>query len=153
MGWSLKSWPQGLGSSPRCGLRQLQGAARAVGGWGVRPLQHRLPEALPRQPGSAPTARSSLCKRLPSGGLGPCTNRLAYLYSAFSQNRRLRLRKGLKTWARSEMRGESRNKERKSAAEDLCTRSCQRGEGEGPEALWAPLSHSAGWAGLRHPVK
>lgn len=98
MGWSLKSWPQGLGSSPRCGLRQLQGAARAVGGWGVRPLQHRLPEALPRQPGSAPTARSSLCKRLPSGGLGPCTNRLAYPESVlcFLPEQKVETQKGTK---------------------------------------------------------
>lgn len=46
---------------------------------GVRPCEHRLPAVLPRQPGPAPTARwlrCSLCKRPPSGGLGPLPNRL-----------------------------------------------------------------------------
>lgn len=139
MGWSLKAGPEGSGSSPHCGLRQLQGAGRTVRGSGVRPRQHRLPAALPQQPGSAPTARCSLCKRPPSGGLGHLPNSFAYPGSVFcflpeqKVGTQKLLGKGLRLRARSEMGAESRNKEEKSVAEDLRIRSCQWGEGVGPE--------------------
>lgn len=98
------------------------------------------------QPSPAPKALglAAPCasKRPPSGGLGPLPNRLAYQGSAlcFLPEQKVGtqklLRKGLRSRARSEIGVESRNRGRKSIAEDLCG-----GEGVGPESFW-PLSRT-----------
>lgn len=151
MGWSLRSWALGLGvltslwppSASGCRL-----CCPKLGGPAVPAPPPRSPPpdspAPPRRlDGSLRLVQAPAVRRF-----GPLTQPpllIRGLYSAFSQNKRLGLRNVWGRWrvrrVRSGIGVESKNGGRKSVAEDLCTGSCQGGEGVGPEAFRAALPH------------
>lgn len=127
MGWSLRAGPEGSGSSPRCGLRRLQGAGRTVRGSGGP----AAPAPPPRSP--PPTTRlrpdgSRLLVQAPAfrwfGPLTqpPCLSGVCILLSPRTKGWDSETSgKGTKIEGQIRDGAESRHKERKGGAEDFAS--------------------------------